>query len=491
MKVLLAVHGYPPELVGGTENSTQALARGLALAGHAVTVVAGSIRAPAPRGPPIPAGPEPSARTDDQGITVSQSTDRDPRGGAPVRLLRLHRPDLYADHWHKSASPAVSRAFRRILREVRPDVVHVQHWIRLSRDLVLCAAREGVPAVVTLNDAWISCLVAFRVRPDTRAPCDVPIAAHPCLACAAHLPPKTPWVTREAGHMALGERQRDLLRELELARACIAPSRAHARALERFLGLAEGGLGASVIAPAMETREELLARPALALPPPGAPTSQPLLLGAWGHLSPHKGIELLLDAARLLGDSPRVELRFAGAQAQAGYLDRLRERARGVSANFHGAYSPGELATHPVTAVHAFASATIARESYALVLEEARALGLPALLPRTELFEERAEPGTHFYEPGDARSLADAMRALATDRRLLERLQREALASRGRARGDPVREHLELYARAVSLGAPRVGAESWFEARMGQEALSAWDRALSARSAAELGLFEP
>ena len=41
MKVCLVAHGYPPELVGGTEKSVQVLARGLARAGDEVLVVAG------------------------------------------------------------------------------------------------------------------------------------------------------------------------------------------------------------------------------------------------------------------------------------------------------------------------------------------------------------------------------------------------------------------------------------------------------------------
>ena len=43
MKVLLAVHGYPPELRGGTEGSTQALALASAASGVEFMLVAGSL----------------------------------------------------------------------------------------------------------------------------------------------------------------------------------------------------------------------------------------------------------------------------------------------------------------------------------------------------------------------------------------------------------------------------------------------------------------
>ncbi|TAJ07895.1 MAG: hypothetical protein EPO68_15980, partial [Planctomycetota bacterium] len=127
MKVLLALHGYPPELVGGTESAVQALAHGLLRRGHEVVVVAGSLQH----------GPE---------FRVSEARDEVAGVGA-VRVLRIHRADLYFDHWHKSASGRAERALREILARERPDLVHVHHWIRLSRGLVATAARAGVPAV--------------------------------------------------------------------------------------------------------------------------------------------------------------------------------------------------------------------------------------------------------------------------------------------------------------------------------------------------------
>lgn len=146
MKVLFAVHGYPPELRGGTEGSTQALARSAAAHGMEVMVVAGSLEH----------GEE---------FSISEDVDRDPRTGAGVRVRRMHRSDLYFDHWQKLHSDEVGRAFSSILEEWRPDVVHVMHWLRLSDDLVLRAARAGIPSLVTLNDHLSSCLLSLRVHP--------------------------------------------------------------------------------------------------------------------------------------------------------------------------------------------------------------------------------------------------------------------------------------------------------------------------------------
>lgn len=130
------------------------------------------------------------------------------------------RDDRWPDHWHKSRHLGVEHALVACVRERDIELVHVHHWEGLSRSLVLAAARAGVPAVVSLHDAWIACLIGSRVRPVDGAPCDVTVGAHPCLACAAAVGPRTPWVPMEQSFLLLAERQRDLQRELELARAC-------------------------------------------------------------------------------------------------------------------------------------------------------------------------------------------------------------------------------------------------------------------------------
>jgi hypothetical protein len=181
---------------------------------------------------------------------VSSARDGD------VVVLRIERADLHTEHWQKSRSSAVARMFREILRRERPDVVHVHHWRRLTRDLVHCATLERVPAVVSLGDHWTNCLIASRIRPDSRAVCEAVLAASPCLSCAQLVPPKTPWVPIEAQHMALAERERDLVRELQLARVVAVPDEAHAAALRRRSPSLFAGVDLAVIEPALGPARE-------------------------------------------------------------------------------------------------------------------------------------------------------------------------------------------------------------------------------------------
>jgi len=465
VKIALVLHGYPPELVGGTESAARTLARGLAAAGHEVVVVAGTVQ-------------------HEQGFR--RSLELDPVEGArPIRVHKIHRADLFFDHWQKSASARASLAFRDVLREERPDVVHVHHWIRLSRDLVHRAALEGIPAVVTLHDLWATCLVTFRVRPDTGEFCEAKLGPSPCLACARLVPPRTPWRSYEAQGVALLERSADLARELELARAVLAPTRAHAEAVTRYLGLAAGRLRLHVV----PHGRDLGLRPRPAPPAPGPDV--PLRLGIWGHLYRLKGADRVLRAVRALGERARVELRFAGGEPEPDYAREIHALAEGLACSFHGPYAADALDRHPVSDVHAFVSGTRAHESFGFVLDEAVALRLPLVLPRAGAYAERLQEdqGALFYAPGEVDSLAGVLRRLLEEPGLWARLRARLPEPRAFTTGvaSHVEAHLAVYAEALRAGAPPdVGAVPQRE-RIWQAEEDAWGAAFGKTPPEELG----
>lgn len=468
MKLLLCVHGYPPELVGGTELAARSLAHALARRGDEVVVVAGTVERAT--------GDEVERRTTTESVDGATS---------PIRVHRLARPDLYFDHWQKSRSVRVAAAFRELLREERPDLVHVHHWLRLTRDLVALAAAEGIPAIVSLHDAWVSCPLAFRVRPESEAACELPLAAPTCLPCVGQLPPRTPWVPLEMQFMSFAQRTGELLRELRLARALLVPTEGHGERLRAFLGDEAEGIELAALPPAAPPRWS--PREPLALPAPG----EPLRLGAWGRCSRLKGTDLLFEALDGLEDPAGIELVLAGPEESPGFVDALRRRFPRARVEACGAFDHEALDAHPVTRVHAMVAAGRAPESFGLVLEEARALGLPAILPEHGAFAERAgeETGAVLFAPGDAAALRGVLRAL--------RETPERLAVLRDAVPPPVSEealalhHRERYAAAVALGPPEGAPEpEWYAERMERFAEEEWDRRLSGSSARELGFAQ-
>ena len=450
LRIALVVHGYPPELFGGTECTVQALARGLARAGHEPLVIAGTDRHAEQR-------------------RVSRAEDRDPESGRTFPVYRIHRSDLHYGHWTKSRSPFVGRAFEELLDRERPALVHVHHWVRLTSDLVVRAARRRIPAVVTLHDLSTTCLVYFRVHPSTRAFCEAPLAPDPCVDCAGSVFVPAPWLAR-ADQAAVLERGRaDVRRELECARAVLALSHDQARTLERFLGPVAP---VRVVPPASGSR----LAPVDPLPPPG--DGRPLALGCWATLHLLKGTDLLIEAVRLLGErGVPVELHLAGIEGDAAYVAGLREQARGLSVRFHGRFDA--LTGHAVTRVHAFVGATRAHETWGVVLDEAIGLRLPMVLPRAGAYAERLREGEGalFFEPGDARALAVVLERLWREPALLAELRARIPASETLPRiDDHVRRLVAIYDEVLEAGAPVLGPEDPVQRAADETFLVNWDR---------------
>lgn len=459
MKLVLAVHGFPPEGVGGTERGAEALARGLVRAGHEVLVLAGSWSAPQP----------------------GEVALREEETADGVRVVRLTRPDLHFDHWHKSKSARVATAWRALLERERPDVVHVLHWLRLSRDLVQIAAQEGIPAVISLNDSFVSCPLVFRVEPAQRTVCTKDHGPMACVPCASRVAPRTPWVPIEAGFLQLAERGQDLARELTLARVVLAPTRAHAE--RQRAHLPDVDFEFEVCPPA--------APPALARRAPLAEPGEgrPLVLAAWGELSALKGTDLLFGA---LDGLEGVELRLAGSESEPGLFARLAAQHPSVRASWSGPYDADELDRLEVSEAHAFVSATRAPESFGLVLDEARALGLPSLLPDSGAFTERGGEarGAALFASGDASALRAAVLRLRSDSAWRVALRAAVPAPTDAA--SVLAGHLTAYERARSAGAPgNPPAREWYAERMIDFAEEEWDRGCAEHDPVTLGIDVP
>lgn len=51
----------------------------------------------------------------------------------------------------------IDRAFSRLLDELKPDIIHIQHLLFLSLGIVREAKKRGIPVVFTVNDYWLFC----------------------------------------------------------------------------------------------------------------------------------------------------------------------------------------------------------------------------------------------------------------------------------------------------------------------------------------------
>ncbi|MCB1008280.1 MAG: glycosyltransferase family 4 protein [Acidobacteria bacterium] len=351
MDVLHVIHQFPPESRGGSESYACDVAQRQRARGMQVEVLTGTKHAA-------------------EHVTLVTG-DLD---GLPVH--RLHRNDLFFDHHVKMWHPEVEARFEQFLRERKPALVHVHHWVRLTCNLVEICTRVGIPAVVTLHD-----LAAIHV-PET-------------------LPAKVLWSLLPF-----------LERTVERADAIVAVSHATAEevatawpAAAAKMEVIWNGVDAA-FRPAPEA--EIAATRARLDAPDG------YLLYA-GTLEPRKNVELLLDAwvalARARGADSLPPLLVAGPYGWKGRgLERRIEAMAELGVRRLGRLERADL-------VAAIQAATLFvypsyYEGFGLPPAEAMACGVPVIVADRSSLPEIVGDAGRLVDPDDPDDLAGAIAEL-------------------------------------------------------------------------------
>jgi glycosyltransferase involved in cell wall biosynthesis len=287
---------------------------------------------------------------------------------------------------------AIAR-LRRLLRAWRPDVAHA-HGLRAG--------------------ALTAIAVAF-IRPSVHDP-------KPALVVTVHNAPP-------AGGTA-GAIYRIL--ELIVARNADSVLCVSADLEDRMRAAGARRVGHAVVpAPAASPAPDVSAETRAAIRAgSGAAPGQAIVLAA-GRLVAQKGFGLLLDAATRWSDiQPEPLLVIAGSGPLAAELE-ARAASLGLTVRFAGQRDdvPALLAAADVFVLPS------TWEGQALILQEALRAGVPIVATRVGGNPEVAgEDAAILVPPGDARALADAVRAVLGDPALAARLRKAAAA---RAHGLP------------------------------------------------------
>jgi glycosyltransferase involved in cell wall biosynthesis len=370
-----------------------------------------------------------------------------------TRVLRVHRDDLYFDHYARLFHPGVEGLIEEVLDEERPDVVHLHQWIRLTCNPVELAARRGIPSVVTLHDLYTSCPRCFRVRPDDE-PCFRPLSVESCGDCAPRF-----------GH----ESEREVAESIELYRDQYRAELAQAAAVLTAT-TATGELVCETTGQD-SSRLELLPLPYAprfcgADPAPLPGEDAPLRIGYWGVVTHRKGVQVLVRAFRdlLAGGAPRpVELHVFGGIDTPALGAELEALAEDLPVTFHGRYEHADVAR---AGLHLAVFPMLCFETYGFVLDECFELGLPCVVTDIGALPRRAGEAALRVPPGDAAALAEVLRGVLARPALLDEL-RARIPRVSLSPEEHLARLLAVYEAAVASG-PREAApvSAWRRARL-------------------------
>ena len=327
-----------------------------------------------------------------------------------VRLIGVHnRPHGLFDIGNPGRElddPPITAAFAAALDRLTPDVVHFHNLHNLGAALIDQAATRGLPSYFTTHNYWLVCPRAYLLD-GAAAICPGPGDGARCATCVGSY-----------------------------------DTAAHQRRLAGIRSVAERGL-TSILAVSEAVRETLLAagyRPELvdvvrqAMPHdaeiweqvgrdrrPGRVSDAQLTVAFLGSAYPHKGPQLLVQAAQLTQANVRV--RILG-EVPERFAARLRELDRRGVVELHGAFSASEIGGL-LRGVDAAALPSMWWDCAPLAAAECRAARLPLLVPRLGGLGEVIVDGIDglTFDALSAPDLARQIDRLASEPNLLERLQ--------------------------------------------------------------------
>lgn len=390
MKILVALHDYLPRHTGGSEVHAHQTARELARRGHEVTALF-TERDLAAREGEVRAGVLDGVRTRE---VVHQREYQD-----------------VGESFEEDRSLAL---FRAELERLRPDVVHFHHLALWGSRCVPAARAGGARVVVTLHDFHLLCDASTLLRPDGELCTEGPRGA--CSACLRR-------------HPLLVERWGGLERERAFAAAARARLERHRADLaaadvvlspSRFLA---GLFESAGFRPPGSIQVLKAGYPGPVLPPRRRDPSRSLRVGYVGGVYASKGVHVLVRAFRQLAGEP-AELEIHGhLDWFPDYVAGLRREAEGARVRFAGPFEPARI-DEVLSRLDLLVVPSVWYENMPITIHEAHRHGLPVVVTALGGMAEAVEHGVTglTFPRGDASALAEAIRSLARDAALYDRL---------------------------------------------------------------------
>jgi glycosyltransferase involved in cell wall biosynthesis len=370
-KLLLVVPHFLPRRKGGAEQIAYDTAKWLIRRGHAVRVVC----------------VEEVEKGDPEGIESATDEYED----IPVVRLTIRSRHMAETPGLQAEWPALTQFFGRLLRDERPDVVHLLSGYLLGPAALAAARDAAIPVVVTLLDFWFICPTLHLKRGDgtlcygpdplecVRCVYDrkrryrmVDQAAPGVMRSFWRVATRMPFLGRRLGLFdtlhALDVRQHQLASLLGTARTIVSRT-AFVAERHRENGLVHRRI--LVMSPI--TEQTAGHRPAEPVPS--------LRFGYLGQLSPDKGVHLLLAAfCALRTDSRDVSLNVHGASnAPSRYIRGLQRLARrSPNVRLSGPYDRGRV-DELLRDIDVLVVPSTWHENAPLVIVEAFTAGVPVI----------------------------------------------------------------------------------------------------------------
>ena len=408
MRILLAVHHFPPQYTSGAEWEAFRIASHLQKRSHQVKVVC----------------VEQMTNSDKAEITWKDEIYQE----IPVRRLFVKMRISYGEftRWEFD-NPLIAENIQGLLSEYSPDVFHLVSGYLMTGSSLRKAQEMGVPTILSLMDFWFLCRRITLYRSDGKLS-SPPILAEKCVQCIGEEKPyfnylgkrfpkvmQRYWKGQKTHIQLFEERKRFLIETLNHVNIIISRSK-----FMREFYVKEG----------VDKDLFVLSRQGLDIEPfqekeSSERTPGKLRVGYSGQIASVKGVDVLIKAVRLV-QNPNLELKIYGnLQAFPKYTEQLIQLAKGDDRiHFEGLFKHEKL-VDVMNQLDVVVVPSVWYENSPNVIMEAFATRTPVIASdmggMAELVHHK-ENGL-LFKLGNAQDLADQLSLLLKDNSLLSQLR--------------------------------------------------------------------
>lgn len=411
MRVLLAIHGFPPTHFAGAERLAERIALWLVAQGHRVEVFT------------LESLSDPNThltRTEERGFVVH----------------RLHYDVKAGNHFqNRYDDPRVGAAFQEVLKHNTFDVVHVVSGYLLGGQVIQAAKAAGIAVALTLTEYWFMCERLNLLHRDNQM-CVGPDSDDKCARCLIqdirryriiqeNVPTLSDVIWRSAQGLGLmrgwqdafARRRETLKTALDAVDVVISPSRF---LIDKFKEYQYDMRRAVHIPHGLKPPSPPIQRAA-------SPNGTRLRIGYLGQIKSHKGVDLLIDAALpMLAAGAPIEVDLWGSsQGGEAYGEALQARTRDFPAiHWRGSFQ-GAQVWETLSSIDVLVVPSRWYENSPTVILEAFIMDIPVIATRLGGMQEkiRHEQDGLLFEKDDAADLRRQLQRLLDEPDLLARLR--------------------------------------------------------------------
>ena len=354
-------------------------------------------------------------------------------------------------------SALIGARLHQVLDAIKPDIVHIHNLLNLTFDLPALARAAGIPVVATLHDYTLVCASGGqRLHRAEQHVCHA-IDVDRCARCFRESPF---YDQMTVGRLGTAAGAPGLVQRLARATSWLLPSGIVGRAA-RMVGRAAGpdvtpadierrlDAARSVfqdvdlfVAPSASLAEEYgrqgLPADKLRVSDYGFPAqskqvrrtpSKRLRVAYIGSVVWHKGVHVLIDAAKLLPELGWDLKVFGDLAVSPDYTAALRSAAAGLPVQFMGEFDQDDTAS-VFAQIDVLVVPSLWLENSPLVIHEAFMAGVPVIGAQIGGIVNlvRDQENGLLYDPSSPAALADAISHLVVDRQRLMTLADRAPA---------------------------------------------------------------